>query len=90
MACLSVITLIVHISVVIGQVSGMFLLISAIEGSECSIPFCKIVPDDRHVHVGYRLAFACACTCIICIVKIMSRTYQFERIFQIILSVNTV
>lgn len=49
MACLSVITLIVHISVVIGQVSGMFLLISAIEGSECSIPFCKIVPDDRHV-----------------------------------------
>lgn len=52
MACLSVITLIVHISVVIGQVSGMFLLKSAIEGSECSIPFCKIVPDDRHVHVG--------------------------------------
>lgn len=52
MACLSVITLIVHISVVIGQVSGMFLLISAIEGNECSIPFCKIVLDVRHVHVG--------------------------------------
>lgn len=52
MACFSAITVIVHILVVIGQVSGMFLLISAIEGSECSIPSCKIVPDDRHVHVG--------------------------------------